>query len=498
MAEKSLPPRIRLEKICKSFGEVHANLNVDLEIIPGRVLALLGENGAGKSTLMSILAGQLQPTSGTIYLDDRQTVFTSTDSALMAGVGMVYQHAQLVEAMTVAENIFLGRKGGFWVRKKTMLTNVQNLALQYGIEVEPSAKICELSIGQKQQVEILKLLYSNSHILVFDEPSAVLGSEESQILFNTIRALANEGKGIVLISHKLDEVMAIADDIIILKDGEVVDRLASTDVASAADLAERMTGRKGRVQVDHQPSKPGQIILKITGLTGEKLNGVDLDLRKGEILALVGIAGSGQKNLVENICGLKKPQGGTLKILGRGWSEFYNSKSWYHDLSYIPEDRQGLATCPGLDLLDNFLLTTRDDFAKGPWLQKEKAREKMERLFADFDVRLPGDDALAKHLSGGNLQKMVLAREFFRKPKLIVAEQPTQGLDVSAAEDVRNLLLKAREQAGILLVTGDLNEALLLADRIAVMYDGRIVECFQRGESDKVAAIPCMMAGISS
>lgn len=497
MTQSSLP-RIRLENISKSFGDVHANRNVNLEIVPGKVLALLGENGAGKSTLMSILAGQLQPTSGTIYLGDTPIVFTSTEKAIQAGIGMVYQHFKLVEAMTVAENVFLGQQGDFWLKRRAMDVEVRTLAEQYGMNIDPRARIRELSMGEKQQVEILKLLHRRSNILIFDEPTAVLTPAEADRLFATMRLMVQEDKAIVFISHKLEEVMSVADNIAILRRGEIVDEVAASAVSSTVELAERMVGREVLLEVDREPMEPRQIVLKIEKLQVGRLKAIDLELRKGEILGLVGVAGNGQKPLVETVCGLQKPPAGTVKILGMTWRKFFRSSTWDQALSYIPEDRQGLATCQGLDLLDNFLLTTRGGFVQGPWLQKEKARGKAEHLINEFDIRPPNINALARQLSGGNLQKMVLAREFYRRPRLIVAEQPTQGLDISAAEDVWNLLLKAREQAGILLVTGDLSEALALSDRIAVMFGGRIVDCFSRDDEEKVAAIPQMMAGLGS
>ncbi len=491
------PPRIRLEKITKSFGKVTANKDICLEIVPGEVLALLGENGAGKSTLMSILAGQLQPTSGTIFFDEQPVVLTSTEKAIQAGIGMVYQHFKLVEAMTVAENICIGQQGGFWLRAQKMRREVLKISEQYGMRIDPDARVSQLSMGEKQQVEILKLLHRKSNILIFDEPTAVLTPDEATNLFATMQLMVRQGKAIVFISHKLEEVMTVADRIAILRRGEIVDQVAAGEVSSTAELAQRMVGRRVLLQVNREPMEARQIVLKIEKLAVRRLQSIDLELRQGEILGLVGVAGNGQRPLVETVCGLHRPPAGTVRILGMDWSKFFRSRSWDQALSYIPEDRQGLATCRGLSLLDNFLLTTRGGFVRGPWLQREQAREKAAKLIEEFDIRPPDLEALAWQLSGGNLQKMVLAREFYRKPRLIVAEQPTQGLDISAAEDVWNLLLKARDQAGILLVTGDLSEALTLSDRIAVMFNGTIVDCFPVEDEERIAAIPQMMAGIT-
>lgn len=490
-------PLIQLSGISKSFGDVHANRNVSLEIEEGKILALLGENGAGKSTLMSILAGQLQPDSGTIYFSGEEVVLDTTEKAIGSGIGMVYQHFKLVKELSVTENIFLGTRSGFWLNWKKMQGHVKTLAEQYGMDIDPTARISDLSMGERQQVEILKLLHRRSNVLIFDEPTAVLTPKEADNLFVTMRKMISKGKGIVFISHKLEEVMAIADNIAILRRGEVVDTVATKDVSSTAELAGRMVGREVLLEVDRVPMEPRQQVLKVENLSDELLVDINMELRHGEILGLVGVAGNGQKNLVETICGLRKPEGNSVKILGSDWKKFFSTMRWDTSLAYIPEDRQGLATCQGLDLLDNFLLTTRGGFVKGPWLLREDAREKAKYLIEEFDVRPPNLSAFAWQLSGGNLQKMVLAREFYRRPRLIVAEQPTQGLDIAAAEDIWNLLLKAREAAGILLVTGDLSEALALSDRIGVMYGGRLVDCFYSDDQEKVAQIPQMMAGLT-
>ncbi len=488
---------IRLDNISKSFGEVAANKDISLEIHKGRILALLGENGAGKSTLMSILAGQLQPDSGTIYLDEAPVVFSSTDKAISSGIGMVYQHFKLVEAMTVAENVFLGKSEKFWLRSKIMNQEVRQLAETFGMTVDPGSLVADLSMGEKQQVEILKLLHRQSDILIFDEPTAVLTPQEAENLFVTMRQMVGLGKAVVFISHKLEEVVSVADDIAILKRGEVIDQMLTTEVESTAELAQRMVGRAVLLEVAREPVEPRQIVLKVEQLSGKGLNQVDFELRQGEVLGIVGVAGNGQKPLVETVCGLMPPLNGRLRILGMEWEKFFSRPTWDHSLSYIPEDRQGLATCQGLDLLDNFLLTTKGGFARGPWLFREDARGKAEKLLLDFDIRPPNLDAFAWQLSGGNLQKMVLAREFYRKPRLIVAEQPTQGLDIAAAEDVWNLLMKAREQAGLLLVTGDLSEALALSDRIGVMYNGMLVSVFDTDDQEMVDQIPQMMVGLT-
>ena len=490
-------PVIRLEQICKSFGEVRANHDISLDIREGRILALLGENGAGKSTLMSLLAGQSQPDSGTIYFHGKPVTFSTTEKAIEAGIGMVYQHFKLVEAMTVAENIYLGRSDKTWLSRKGMQRSVAEIANQYSMQVDPDRLVADLSMGEKQQVEILKLLFRQSNILIFDEPTAVLTPHEASNLFETMRQMKADNKAIVFISHKLEEVMSIADDIAILKRGEIVGVMEAARVSSSRELAEMMVGREVLLQVDHQRMEPRQQVLKVAGLKEAGLKDISFEIRQGEIVGLVGVAGNGQKPLVESVVGLRKVDTGVITLLGRDSKDFISTQSWEKALSYIPEDRQGLATCQGLDLLDNFLLTTRQGFQTGPWLPTHEARKKLEYLIEEFDIRPPNASLMAWQLSGGNLQKMVLSREFYRKPRLIVAEQPTQGLDIAAAEDVWNLLLKAREQAGILLITGDLSEALELSDRIGVMYEGRLVNLFSRSDEKMIEAIPQMMAGLA-
>ncbi len=489
-------PAVSLRGITKVFGTVRANSNISLDIHPGRIKALLGENGAGKSTLMSILAGHYLPDSGEILIDGRHSALRSTKDAIKAGIGMVYQHFMLVEAMTVAENVFLGQEPGFFLSPRAMQEQVRILGRAFGLHVDPAARVADLSMGEKQRVEILKLLQRESRILIFDEPTAVLTPQEAEQLFLALRSMAAQGKAIVYISHKLGEVMALADEIAILRRGEVVDEIPASEVHSPSDLARRMVGREVLLEVRREPMELRQNVLRMQDVGSGILRDVSLSLRQGEVLAVVGVAGNGQKDLVEAICGLNEPETGEITVLGKSWRSFFSETSWQGGLSYVPEDRMGLAVCRGMDLVDNFLLTTRQGYSSSIWLQRDKARAVAEELVHQFKVSPPDVNCQARQLSGGNLQKMVLAREFHRRPRLIVAEQPTQGLDVSAIEEVWTTLLAAREEAGILLVTGDLAEALALADRIAVMYGGRIVDIFPADDQYRVDRIGQMMAGM--
>ena len=488
-------PLIKLEGISKAFGPVQANQDITLALHAGRIKSLLGENGAGKSTLMGILAGRLQPDQGRILVDGHPQQFRSAQAAITAGIGMVYQHFMLVEAMTVTENIFLGYPGPLVIQPGRMEKRVAALAETVNLSIDPRARVSDLSMGEKQRVEILKLLFRQNRILIFDEPTAVLTPQESDQLFEALRTLAAQDKAIVFISHKLDEVMALSDEIAVLHKGRVVADTSADRIQSKAELAQLMVGREVILQVARDPLEPRQRVLRISGLTDDALQDIHLELRQGEILGLVGVAGNGQKPLVETICGLKRPTGGTLHLMGQDWSTFFSRRGWDGNLAYIPEDRQGLATCRNLSLTDNLLLTTRQGFAAGPWLRHRQAENKMAELADQFNINPPNPRLAARQLSGGNLQKMVIAREFYRRPRLIVAEQPTQGLDIAATEEVWQLLLKARERAGILLVTGDLGEALALSDRIAVMFEGRIVDTFSAEDRTKINQIGLMMAG---
>jgi simple sugar transport system ATP-binding protein len=490
-------PLVRLAGVTKRFGKVLANDAITLSIMPGRIKALLGENGAGKSTLMAMLAGRFAPDAGHIALEGRRVAFASRADAIAAGVGMVYQHFMLVENMSVAENVLLGQEGGFLLDPKAMRATVAELAQRFGLAIDPAARVGDLSMGERQRVEILKLLHRKSRVLIFDEPTAVLTPPETEALFAALRSMSAQGKAIVFISHKLEEVLSVADEIAILRRGRIEGEFAASEVASPAELARRMVGRDVLLDVAREPVTPGGVVLEVRGLTGPGLDDVSFELRRGEILALVGVAGNGQRELVEVLCGLAPPPAGQVRILGQDWGRFFASRAWKGALAWIPEDRQGLATLRGLDLTDNLLLTTRQGFAQGQWLERGRARGATADIVREHNVQPGRIEAQAWQLSGGNLQKFVLGRELFREPRLMVAEQPTQGLDVAATEAVWQRLLDARNSAGVLLVTGDLAEALALADRVAVMFRGRIMGLFPASDAAQVERIGALMAGLS-
>ncbi len=496
--ERREPPLVRLVNVTKRFGTNVANDHISLDIRPGRIKALLGENGAGKSTLMSILAGRLTPDDGYIEIDGGRQAFHSSKDAIRAGIGMVYQHFMLVNSMTVAENVFLGQTDSFVISPRKMRDAVKALGEEFGLDVDPAANISRLSMGERQRVEIIKLLLRQSRVLIFDEPTSVLSEPEAERLFQSMRAMAAQGKAIVFISHKLEEVLSIADDIAILRRGRIAAEMLREQVVSKADLASRMVGREILLQVEKKPVPLGRPVLEINNLTSDDLRGISLTVHTGEIMAVVGVAGNGQKTLVEMVCGMKKPPQDAIHILGKPWRQFFAHLSWKKSLSYVPEDRLGLAVAEQMDLVDNLLLTTRKGFSKGPWLNRKRAEQTMTTLMEKHDISPGRVQSLAWQLSGGNLQKVVISRELFRQPALVVAEQPTQGLDIAATEAVWNHLLRTRVRSGILLVTSDLNEALQLADQIAVIFEGRFMDVFPVTDTEKVENIGLMMAGVAS
>ena len=494
---KTAPALVRLENICKSYGPVQANRNICLEVHAGEILALLGENGAGKSTLMSILSGKSRQDSGTIFVDGIPAPFRSPHDALEAGIGMVYQHFMLVEAMTVTQNLLLGQAHGI-LNPKAMRERVLELAARYGFEIDPDAVISSLSMGERQRVEILKLLYRDCRVLILDEPTAVLTPPETKQLFSALRRMASDGKAIVFISHKMREVLDLATQISILRRGEIVDHFLRADVPGERELAERMVGRQMDAVVVQTPVAKGEVLLELDGATCGMAKDLRCRIRRGEVLAVVGVAGNGQRELVEMVTGAARPESGpdSVRILGRSWQEFVKQCPGRNGLVYIPEDRKGVATCPALDLLDNFLLTCRDEFQRFGFLDRRRAAAAAEGVMREYQVVADGLHASAGSLSGGNLQKMVLGREFYREPRLIVAENPTQGLDIGAMEEVWRRILAARSHAGVLLVTSDLREAVTLADTFAVMYRGRFIDVFSHTDTERLEAVGMMMAGI--
>ncbi|GAU08225.1 ABC transporter ATP-binding protein [Desulfoplanes formicivorans] len=498
-------PVLQLKKITKRFGSLVANDHITLDIHAGTIHALLGENGAGKSTLMSVLSGRYQPDEGEIVLNNETVRFTSPSQALARGIGMVYQRFMLIEPMSVVENIVLGTTSDSpFLDLKGAAIRIRQLSEQYGLAVDPNARIADLSMGERQRVEILKLLFRNAEILIFDEPTAILTPPEITAFFKTLKKLAERGHPIVFITHKLDEVMELADRISIMRRGKMITHILPQQIRSKRELARLMVGREIVLKVDKKDITPGEPVLEVKGLKGINEEGrtvfeeINLEVKKGEILAITGVAGNGQEALIAGLAGLAPLQQGSIFWQGKT----YTPQTWVgankQDLAYVPEDRHTTGTIGAMDLAENYMLTRINEFSQGPFLQSAAARSMTAKAITTYNIRTPrGIDSKAGQLSGGNLQKIILARELEKNPRLIIAEQPTQGLDIGATEEVWQTLIAQREHAGILLVSGDLKEVLSLADRIAVMFRGKILEIIPATDTDGIARIGLLMAGTS-
>ncbi len=498
-------PVLQLKGITKRFGRLIANKAINLDIHAGTIHALLGENGAGKSTLMSVLSGRYQPDEGEIILNNERVRFTSPAQALSRGIGMVYQRFMLIESMTVVENIVLGIPSPSPVLDlNKAAARIQRLSDQYGLVVNPDARIADLSMGERQRVEILKLLYRNAEILIFDEPTAILTPPEITIFFSTLKELARRGHPIVFITHKLDEVLQLADRISIMRRGKMITHLLPEQIRSKREMARLMVGREIVLKVDKREIAPGETVLAAKGLKGVNnegrtvFQGIDLEIRQGEILAITGVAGNGQEALIAALTGLAPLSHGSIQWQGKEYSHQQWGQAPKDGLAYIPEDRHTTGTIGSMNLTENYMLTRIQEFSNGPFLQTAKAHARTAKALETYRVRTPNNTAsLAGQLSGGNLQKIILARELEKHPRLIIAEQPTQGLDIGATEEVWQTLIAQREHAGILLVSGDLKEVLSLADRIAVMFRGKILEIISSSDTDGIARIGLLMAGTS-
>ena len=477
-AERSAPPLVVLEHITKRFPGVVANDDVSVELRPGEVHALVGENGAGKSTMMRVLYGMYPADEGRILIRGREVKIASPRDAIANGIGMVHQHFVLVDPFTVTENVILGDEGGVILDVEAAHARVGELAERYGFSVRPSAVVEDLSVGEEQRVEILKALYRGVDILILDEPTAVLTPGEAKELFANLRQLREDGKSIVFISHKLDEVLEIADRITVLRRGKVVGETTPAQT-SKAKLAEMMVGRPVLFRLEKPEVERGQPVLEVDGLLGEgKLNGISLVVHAGEILGIAGVEGNGQRELAESIIGLRQPAKGSVRlagtdITGRSVGDIRN-----HGIAYIPQDRHEQGLVLDMTLWENVALGRHDDAGfsgRGGVLFIRKIKQVAERLIRMFDVRARSIAATAGTLSGGNQQKLILARELDTDPKLLLAAQPTRGLDVGAIEFVwRQILEQKAAGRAVLLISAELDEIYAQSDRILTLYEGRI------------------------
>jgi simple sugar transport system ATP-binding protein len=494
--------------ITKRFPGVLANDRVDFEAAIGEVHALLGENGAGKTTLSNILTGLYRPDEGEIELYGEELRFHSPRDALDAGIGMVHQHFRLVEPFTVAENVILGdhRAEGrsFFVRPGAVERQVAELGERYGLAVAPRARIWQLSVGEQQRVEILKALYRKARILILDEPTAVLTPQEADALFGTLRAMAAEGRTVIFISHKLHEVKAVADRITVLRGGRAVATVNAADTG-LRELAASMVGREVELARRKVPGdgKTGDVALALEELwvPGDRgspaLRGVSLTVRRGEIVGVAGVAGNGQRELAEAVTGMRPTASGSVRVGGVALRAGDPRAAIAAGVAHVPEDRLGTGVAPSLPIATNVVLKSYRgaEVSRGPLLRRRTISERAWELIRRYEVRAPGPELPARSLSGGNLQKLVLGREFSGSPRVLIAASPTRGLDVGAIETVHAYLREAAgEGVAILLISEDLDEILALADRIVVMYEGELAGELDAG-SATVDEIGYLMAG---
>jgi ABC-type uncharacterized transport system ATPase subunit len=491
--------------ITKRFPGVLANDRVDLVLRRGEILALLGENGAGKSTLMNILYGLYHPDAGEIWIKGEKVALQNPGDAIARGIGMVHQHFQLVPVMTVAENVILGAevtKAGGYIDKRDANRRVRELSEQYGLEIDPTIEVDDLPVGLQQRVEIIKALYRHADILILDEPTAVLTPQESNELFRIMHDLTEKGVSIIFITHKLKEVLAIADRIVVLRGGRSVGEARPAE-STEGSLAELMVGRKVILQVDKEDAHPGETVLTIDNLEvlddrkQRVVKGLSLEVRAGEILGVAGVQGNGQREFVEALTGLRPIVSGNIHIAGQETTHFTPRRITELDVAHIPEDREKHGLVMPYSIADNLVLNRyyHAPFSRKAILARDKIAENGTKLVKQFDVRTPSIYTHAGNLSGGNKQKVIVAREFSRPVKLLIANQPTRGIDVGSIEFIHNQIVAQRDAGvAVLLVSAELDEVLSLADRVAVMFDGHIVKTLPIEEATR-ERVGLLMAG---
>ncbi len=474
---------VELQGITKKFGTVHANKDAHLEVRSGEIHALLGENGSGKSTLMNILTGIYSPDAGTIKVMGKEMSFASPHDSIVAGIGMVHQHFKLVEVMTAAENIVAGSAKGIFRKPKAEKAKIKNIADKYSLEIDPDKKVYNMSVGEKQTIEIVKMLYSGANIFILDEPTAVLTPLETQNLFKILRNMKEQGCAIIIITHKLNEVMEISDRVTVLRDGETIGTVITSET-NPQELTELMVGAKVELEIERpEPERSEKPVLEVSKLAccnqfGRNiLKGMTFDVYGGEILGIAGIAGSGQKELCEIIAGMQKATDGSVifeneEILGLSPIEILRRGV---SMSFVPEDRLGVGLVAGMDITNNILLRSyRRD--KGIFIDRKKGKKQAEEIVDRYNVKTPSVDHVLRKLSGGNIQKVLLGREVELHPKLLITAYPVRGLDINASYNIYDILNQQKKAGvGILFVGEDLDVLLSLCDRLMVMHDGEVM-----------------------
>ncbi len=497
------PLAVELRNVDKAFYGVKANDNVSFELARGEVHALLGENGAGKSTLCSILAGLYRPDAGEMWFEGKPALFKTPKDALAAGVGMVYQHFRLVSNLTVAENLALGHHDqGVRLDQKELARAAEELGERYDLAVDPTARIWQLSVGEQQRVEILKLLYRDAKILILDEPTAVLTPQEGQALFKTMRQLAGEGRSIIFVSHKLDEVKQVSDRVTVLRNGKTVGGVATKD-ADARELARMMVGRDLELPTRSASAPPGEVMFSVSDVRVlsdrglEAVRGVSFEVRAGEIVGIAGVSGNGQRELAQGLVGLRRLTAGRVEIDGEDVTSDTVLERIDKGLAYVPQSRLGMGLAPGLTTEENLALKAfrRPPYSRGRTLVASAFRDEGARQIEQYDIRGVRPGLPIRLLSGGNLQKALLAREVELEPKVLILRSPTRGLDVGATEAVRNqILAEGVRGTAVLLISEDLDELMALADRLLVIYEGEIVGEMQTEEATS-ERLGLLMAG---
>jgi len=505
-SEKRMPPILELRGITKVFPGVVANDHIDLALNQGEILALLGENGAGKTTLMNILYGLYAPNEGQIIIRGQETTIHSPSDAISRGIGMVHQHFMLVPPLTVTENVMLGNEpvsNGLFLDRRKCAEQIRELSTTYGLAVDPEAVVSSLPVGVQQRVEIIKVLYRQADILILDEPTAVLTPQEVQDLFQVIRALVGRGKSLIFITHKLKEVMALADRIMVLRQGRVVGTTTPAETNENI-LASMMVGREVELAVTKAPAKPKDVVLDVQHLHvldnrhNLAVNDVSFQVRGGEVLGIAGVQGNGQTEMVEALTGLRKVLRGKVYIVGRDTTKASPRAITECAVAHVPEDRQRDGLVLSFPVADNLVLNTYylPPFAHSGVLQQRTILSTATKLVQEFDIRTPGVNTLVSSLSGGNQQKVIVAREFSRPIKLLIASQPTRGLDVGSIEYIHRRIVEKRDEGtGVLLVSPELDEIMKLSDRIAVMYKGKIRTIVQADQVTR-EQLGLLMAGV--